>query len=423
MPNLLAQGGFGCVYYPALSKQTGQWTRRKFVTKIQRNDSSAANEVYIGKRIMVYPKYALFFLPVLSSWKMRISPRNDRDFKDCDAIGPDTTNYRAMTIKYIEGADLSATINRVTIKRKVLILMETFRYLLFALEALGGLNIVHFDLKFGNVLFTRLTDEPRIADFGISLHNPEALVFGSRDSGKDDTLDKLKHHFYIYTVEYPVWCLDIIVLSWIADRRSWKAGDAREIMDAIKKSSKLTSSLPPKVARKWRKQTQAQLNKYSKMRIYDLADYLLLQWTTWDTYSLAMMYFEVGTTLKVGAKRGDAWNSVFMTKWETLLTQNISPDPNQRLAPADTRKQFDDMFLMWDTPEVYAAVAQELGGGAKFRMGQPVRITKRGSQYGYEAGVLDADWNGLVKVAIRTGPSAGDTKSYAAGDLDPISQN
>ena len=54
-------------------------------------------------------------------------------------------------------------------KDVVLTVIETYRYLLMALEKLHTAKILHFDLKMENILFTKGTTDPRIIDFGISI--------------------------------------------------------------------------------------------------------------------------------------------------------------------------------------------------------------------------------------------------------------
>jgi len=412
MVNLLAQGGFGCIYYPALSKKTGRWTQRDFVTKIQRNDESAENEVLIGEKIRNSPRYKLFFLPVLKSWPLSIKANKKKRFEGCDAITTKHTNYLAMNIAYLDGCDLIQSLKSVSNRRRVLLLMETFRYLLFGLEALAHINIVHLDLKFGNVLFASTSDEPRIADFGISIASPESLLI--RKGNQEDALRELRTHFYVYTVEYPVWCLDIIVLALIAEKQRWGPEIAGLLVSDIDASHKLTAAMPPKIAHEWREQATSQLRKYSKMKTVDLVNYLLLQWRTWDTYSLAIMFFDTQSNIRNSDK------SIFIEKWRVILEKNVSPDPEKRLVPSDTRKQFDDMFLTWGSPQVYEEVVQELGGGPRFQVGQRVRISKPGGQLGNEAVVLDPDWSSGVKVMVSTGSDTGDRKTYISSHLSSI---
>tara|TARA_Y100000389_G_scaffold204246_1_gene255837 strand:- start:30001 stop:31128 length:1128 start_codon:yes stop_codon:yes gene_type:complete len=345
MPNLLAQGGFGCVYYPALSGKLRN--KKQFVTKVQRNDSAAQNEISIGKKILSYEKYKLFFLPVIASWNLTINSSNIKAFENCDVITRANNSYKAMDIPYIQSADFVTEINSLLPRQRLLVLMETFKMLLLAVNILQSLKVVHFDLKMGNVLFKRDTNLPRIADFGISIYDCDSLFLREKGNRLSDALKRLRKYFYIYTAEYRVWCLDIVVLSWIANKEQWDSASAEIIMADIVENKERLSFMPSSVLAAMLTTTQVQLNKYAAMELPDLANYLLSQWRTWDTYSIGMIYFEVQDDLK------DNQESVFLKKWRSLLTVCTSPDPEMRVDTLDAKKQFEDLFLTWDNPMVY----------------------------------------------------------------------
>ena len=50
---LLSEGGFGCVFNPSM-KCNGESDSEKQVSKIQRYDNSAKNEIDIGKMLIVF---------------------------------------------------------------------------------------------------------------------------------------------------------------------------------------------------------------------------------------------------------------------------------------------------------------------------------------------------------------------------------
>ena len=69
MSELLSQGGYGCVYYPALTCSGKSESSKKHVSKLQRKDWAAQNEIEIGNKIITIPNYKLYFLPITSSPK------------------------------------------------------------------------------------------------------------------------------------------------------------------------------------------------------------------------------------------------------------------------------------------------------------------------------------------------------------------
>ena len=49
--SLLSQGGYGCVFHPEINCKGKETTNKKYISKIQKNDFSAENEISIGKHI------------------------------------------------------------------------------------------------------------------------------------------------------------------------------------------------------------------------------------------------------------------------------------------------------------------------------------------------------------------------------------
>ena len=67
MSKLLSQGAFGCVYYPGIRCDGKTDSRKNVVTKLQKRDFNADNEIKIGKLVRKIPNYRMFYLPVIKS--------------------------------------------------------------------------------------------------------------------------------------------------------------------------------------------------------------------------------------------------------------------------------------------------------------------------------------------------------------------
>ena len=47
---LLSEGGYGCVFFPSINCNGSSMKTKKYVSKIQKYDKSAKNEIKIGKK-------------------------------------------------------------------------------------------------------------------------------------------------------------------------------------------------------------------------------------------------------------------------------------------------------------------------------------------------------------------------------------
>lgn len=351
MPNLLAQGGFGCVYYPSIDNgRKDKKSDKEFVTKIQRKDEAAANEIRVGKLICTFKKYRLFFLPIVKSWNLTIDKRNAGEFKDCDIISNSVSKYIAMDVPFVKATDFLIELKANGPHRKVLILLESFRVLLMSVEVLHSLKVVHFDLKLGNILYLKVSQLPRILDFGISIIDPLSLAFPEGAYDIEKKLQALKTHFYAFTVEYKPWCLDIVVLSCIAEYKEWSASYAKMIAEQYEDKSRLGANRMREII--------SQLTKYGTMSLPALVNYLLSQWRTWDIYSIGIIYKDIFRDLMADD------TSIFLKNWQRIIGKAISANPEQRLGAEDSVKQFDDLFLTWSDPAIYSKIVTEFNDHA-----------------------------------------------------------
>ena len=75
----LAQGGYGCVFYPEVNCQGKDTNNKNFLSKIVQRDFSAENEINIGKilttklKMWVENPLQNHFAPVLSSCNVDVS--------------------------------------------------------------------------------------------------------------------------------------------------------------------------------------------------------------------------------------------------------------------------------------------------------------------------------------------------------------
>ena len=103
MSELLSQGGYGCVYHPALTCTGKTTTSKKSVSKLQRKDWAARNEIHIGKLVQKINNYSAFFLPITSACDIKVSSVDDKLVKECRVISkrPDA-DFILMKMDYLE---------------------------------------------------------------------------------------------------------------------------------------------------------------------------------------------------------------------------------------------------------------------------------------------------------------------------------
>lgn len=335
MSKLLSQGGFGCVFYPGVRCDDMQ-ADNSVVTKIQKKDFNAENEIIIGALIDKLPMYQWYFLPVINNCPINLRNLKSPDIMACDVIANASKTrkggYIAMDIPYMDGTDFVELVERSEAGEVVLILSEAYRHLLNAVEKLEEVGVIHMDIKLENVLFSKRNGQPRLIDFGISI--------------PVEKLDKdsMRKYFYAYVPDYYVWAPMVHLLNYCLHVASAPLTDT-DIEDVARECTIGNSALDifsPEFVDNYRQGLVHTFGGFVGKDLDAVAEEILEHKYAWDIYSLGVMYLKVLGALFPNAAEGNP----FVVMFSQVLLKTIHPDPKRRLKAPAARREFDDIFFI-----------------------------------------------------------------------------
>ena len=337
---LLSEGGFGCVFNPSIACD-GKSDSEKFVSKIQRYDNSAKNELAIGKILTGIVEYKSHFAPIISHCGIDIGQIKDKDKNKCMLFKKrKTQNYVMMKLDYIEGMEfLQYMIKNANSVQIINNIINSFNILLRSISLLVNKKIVHYDLKGSNILYSTRKNIPLIIDFGLSINM------------NDIDNRNLKEIFYTYAPQYYVWPLEVHYLGLLFNVE--KEPSELQLKNLAKEyvinNKGINKNFSPNFLKKYEKSCLEQLKIYSQMKFEERIKYIMKFWNTWDNYALSITYLRF---LKYLAIQGFYENS-FIKFMGQLLLQNIHPNPNKRLTLINTTHTFNG-FLYKEQIDVNA---------------------------------------------------------------------
>lgn len=85
-PELINQGGYGCVYYPSFPENKKSKSEKKYLSKLQKNSYPSHFEDFIGSILITIPGYDNFFVPVLKTYSIDLASVNHEIIEKCDAV-------------------------------------------------------------------------------------------------------------------------------------------------------------------------------------------------------------------------------------------------------------------------------------------------------------------------------------------------
>jgi len=326
---LLAEGGYGCVFSPGINCDGSIMKNKKYVSKVQRYDSSAMNEIKIGRYIQELSGFEDHFAPVLKHCEIDVASIKDSDKEKCGVFKKKKAKeFVVMKLQYIEGEDfMDYLINQKNSVQIVSNIILSFNHILKSLTMLISKDIVHYDLKGTNILFNANKEIPLLIDFGLSVNMNQI------------NKDNLKQMFYVYAPEYYIWSLEIHYLSYLVNKNE-EPSDS-ELAEIAKKyvegNKAIQRNFSPSFKKKYEKKCLRQLEKYNKMVLDRRIELILSYWKTFDNYSMSIMYLKFLHYINING----FIDNQFIIFFSKLLLRNIDPNPEDRLSLVETLHTFN----------------------------------------------------------------------------------
>jgi serine/threonine protein kinase len=330
---LLSEGGYGCVYYPEINCLGKEERKSKYVTKIQRNDESAKNELNISSKVLEIENNNFLYSPVRNSCSINISELNSGIIENCEMLKENNENYLLMKIKYVGKYDFMDYMLNTQNKELMNTLIESYRYLLYSIQQLYKKGIIHYDLKENNIIFDDLYKLPIIIDFGMSIDLKNIKQKNSN----------LSFYFFKYAPDYYIWCPEIHFINYLIHKKNKLDNeDVKKICEKIVKNNKILSTIySSDFLNKYKENMINYFDKYIKYNKKEIIERLIKYSYSWDKYSLSLIFLRIIYYLY---PNGYDKNN-FIIHFSQHLLYNIHPDPSKRYNNNETLDDFDNYLM------------------------------------------------------------------------------
>ena len=307
---LVAEGTYGCIYRPGLTCE-GNPENAKYITKIQKNKRAIQNEFNISGKIRTIPGYTRFFAPILKQCGVKITKDTVAGLKQCEVFKDDKAEeiaeYVSTKIRYVGNQDLMKyMLGTLKTKRFLHEAWKTHTYLLKATQKMVSSKIVHYDIKYNNIIYDANLSVPIFIDFGLAFTMDRLL----------DTSADLEKIFFVFEY-YSWWPIDIVACSYIVqeigitEAKTAKVStnqieeiyevflkgikdphdeSVREVKNDVFKIQILNTE---ENTRKFKEACFEYFSKFVGNSWWDLYEDLIQHANTWDSYSLAATYLAI----------------------------------------------------------------------------------------------------------------------------------
>ena len=346
MSELLSQGGFGCIFYPGITCSGKTKEDIDSVSKLETIDFNSTNEINIGSIIKTIPNYNLFFLPVISACSISLGNIDKNLIDQCKIIKSNIEEYHLLELPYLKNISFMKLFSDSsrTNRHHFLTFIETYQYITMSIGALIEKDIIHFDIKEENILYSIKFENPILIDFGLSIPIKEL---------NSTTFSK---YFYTYSPHYYLWPLEVHVINYLLYKGDLTTDSIKNIVEEYISTNAGLINFSKEFKDSYANSGINFLNQYIKMEKMAVISEIIKFGNTWDLYALSIMYLNF---IKLLFKDGFV-NSPLIIAFSKILVQNIHPDPSKRLSVTDTRKKYYDIFYINDKPSDYLTLIESL---------------------------------------------------------------
>jgi serine/threonine protein kinase len=199
---LLAQGAYGCVYYPGYSCD-GLSQSKKYVSKLSIDNKDSKREYDIGKIIQTIPHYKKKFIVIERKCKIT---KMQKKQKECSLVKPNE-KYILLYSEYLESITLAELLTNRTIDYFKLI--QIVKTLTSRISDLIYAQVVHMDLHFGNILWSKEDKHLYVIDMGLALDMNKFFI------NHKINMDYLKAEWFHYNPNWGSWTIEYNLLAYM----------------------------------------------------------------------------------------------------------------------------------------------------------------------------------------------------------------
>ena len=332
---LLSEGGYGCVYHPYLNcnlKEVSGSKGKKYISKLQRHNKAAKNEIKIGNIVKEIDGYDNFFSPITDSCVVT-NIGSLKNSSECSILSKKNKSNQYLLMKLPHAGNSTfldyLLDNTSSDKELTMNIITSYTYLVYSIELLHQKNIIHYDIKGGNIMFNERRNTPVIIDFGLSI-----------DMTSIQTLEDLSDSFYIYAPDYYLWTPEQQYLSYVSNIESMPTSEEMNSIcnDIVDNNIPLNKICSPEFVENYKQSLRDYISTLVGLTPMEVFDRVKEFSNTWDNYSLSIMFLKLFEHIS-----SDGFtNNPFIVFFIELLLQNIHPNPSKRLSPRETIVKFND---------------------------------------------------------------------------------
>uniref|UniRef100_A0A6C0EWU4 Protein kinase domain-containing protein n=1 Tax=viral metagenome TaxID=1070528 RepID=A0A6C0EWU4_9ZZZZ len=329
------------------------------------------NEIYVSKYIVNIPNYFLYFIPILKSTTITLPTLAQQEqtqklliyTRDLDS----DNNFYQMFNNLGKGSGCNEVVGQVVTpeditltkgsnnigksssnsKKGIIRIIDSYKYLLHIIHILNTYQIVHLNIIPNNILFNS-DNNPILSNFTNSFHFP------SLNEERKSNLFKSyipKNQNQNQSNIFYTQPLEVYVISFLENQSNNSSLSLSNIELLCSNFTTLSFSslsiFSETYIKEYKEQAVFSLRCYINKPKEYVVNELLKNSSTWDNYSLSMLYLHLLNFHFVGAGENHM-NNKFIISFSQILMNNIHAEASYRCSPSQTLELFEEALYSID---------------------------------------------------------------------------
>jgi len=344
-----------CVYSPGPDCE-GNPEKPGYLTKIQKKTDRLENAMKMAEIILHIPQYEYYMNTILKTCPLNIASMSSGEVDKCDILDRDRTEeYLSVKMKNIGNKKIEDFILSLDSRYQIIETVETYFYLIDAIEILQENRIIHFNINTSTILYNETNCIPILIDFGFAFNMDD-------EERKKEVFDSIQ----TINENGPI---EIYILSKVWKKMGEPASESDFVSfleEYMQNDFFRLSSITEEDKRKFREEYRSFYSPFVGTGWKNMVDTVWNNtdsyYKTWDYYSISMVYLmileKVGEPDSVLGNRfiNELKKTILSFSQERIFKKNIQqlngePDEENTFIQEESGPQIEKELVMTEPLE------------------------------------------------------------------------
>lgn len=312
-----------------------------FISKIKPYNFFSKNEIYINNILHTLDNKINRYITIKNADKLQISAINKVTLQKENLQEKNKyimIKYNEKEDQYIEGI-LNFLHNKCE-KEYVSGVIESYIHIIKLMDQLQKNGIIYFNFTSKNIKFKNI-DNPHCM-----LYDFEKSLLERKLIGENNSCINYFYNFSSNNQDYSFKAFEIHVLFYLykmdENENYLSKYKITNIINVFVKNMKTT--IKDQDSKLIEENCHQFMHPFINKNKNDIIVKLISYYKTWDNYSVSILYLHLLENIIQGYKI----QVQFISKFQDILHQNVSQNPNNRLSIEETIKKFNDLYQYWE---------------------------------------------------------------------------